>query len=837
MLLHGGGGAAEMAEVLAARAPVQVAVVAPHATDAPPDVDALAASGAPAAANLAVTGIRFTDTDYNALDQIVVGQSFYALVDIAVSDLPANTTYGLTLDLNGDLRRYEIDAGSGFPGGPYTWFYVYWFQLGAPGPIAATATIDDADVVDEPDELDNTVTVYDEAVRLPLPRKLLTPLGGQQGVDWHIVNYVDLDTGPGVRDYRGGPFSYDGHGGIDYTLEHFSLMDAGVPVFAAADGVVRHVADGFFDRKTTFGDQDQTNFVTLDHGDGWLTDYIHLRRDSITVQVGEHVTAGQVIAEVGSSGNSTAAHLHFNLLNGGPVEPFLDPEAFWVEPLAYQGDMNASLDRGTTRTDPRDDLVQAERPPETETFERRADQDVWFWNILSTSGANVIEMPWYRPDGSEYRRWLWDQADPVRGGFWLGVLDLPPDAALGTWSVALVVDGAELSRDTFEVAPAGVPGIRVDQAGGFIVHGRSTPIDFGSVARGASDAPAHRFTITNYGEAPLALGAIGVPDGFAVAAPPPATLEAGQSADFTVVMQPLAVGHRDGWVAVASSDAGTPVYRFRVEGDVTGVGAEVVLFGSAWSAAFAAMFDPGGAGTSGTASSAAAPVAGVRLSEIDVPPAHLPWAGIDRIAVVFTEDVAVMAQDLTLVASSGAPPTVSGFDYDAAAFTAVWSLAAPLGSDALEVRLPGAPGGGGSGSLPEYAFAFDVLVGDADGDGVTSVRDIGALRGAAGSAAGSAGYSIGADLNGDASVDAADAAVLRAHLGDRAVASGPATADALSAAAASDVAVALRRRLAAGAVRQSGAGRRPRGAPSPAATLDGPLRRWSAARAERDAPA
>ena len=60
--------------------------------------------------------------------------------------------------------------------------------------------------------------------------------------------------------------------------------------------------------------------VEIDHGDGYLTLYAHNKRNS--VQEGETVTKGQVIAEIGSTGLSTGAHVHFEVSkNGNRINP------------------------------------------------------------------------------------------------------------------------------------------------------------------------------------------------------------------------------------------------------------------------------------------------------------------------------------------------------------------------------------------------------------------------------------------------------------------------------------------------------------------------------------
>ena len=70
------------------------------------------------------------------------------------------------------------------------------------------------------------------------------------------------------------------------------------------------------------------NFVTVDHGEGYLTLYAHA--SEILVQAGQRVRRNEVIALTGSTGRSTAPHLHFEIrLEGRTVDPLtlVDPPA------------------------------------------------------------------------------------------------------------------------------------------------------------------------------------------------------------------------------------------------------------------------------------------------------------------------------------------------------------------------------------------------------------------------------------------------------------------------------------------------------------------------------
>lgn len=89
------------------------------------------------------------------------------------------------------------------------------------------------------------------------------------------------------------------HQGIDIPLP------TGTPIKAARDGVVAHSG--------TLSDYGK--LVEIDHGDGLVTRYAHC--SVLAVSAGETVSAGQVIAFAGSTGRSTASHLHFEVLING----------------------------------------------------------------------------------------------------------------------------------------------------------------------------------------------------------------------------------------------------------------------------------------------------------------------------------------------------------------------------------------------------------------------------------------------------------------------------------------------------------------------------------------
>ena len=107
------------------------------------------------------------------------------------------------------------------------------------------------------------------------------------------------------------------HTGVDYAAP------AGTPVMSIGDGVV--IAKGY---KGGGG-----NTIKIRHNSVYTTAYLHLSKFASNIKEGTHVSQGQVIGYVGSTGSSTGPHLDFRVWkNGEPINP-LKLESPPVEPI------------------------------------------------------------------------------------------------------------------------------------------------------------------------------------------------------------------------------------------------------------------------------------------------------------------------------------------------------------------------------------------------------------------------------------------------------------------------------------------------------------------------
>lgn len=149
------------------------------------------------------------------------------------------------------------------------------------------------EVYGDPDYVPHVMQYYIQASQV-----IVTP--GEYGspfpqLDWTIY----VTSGWGGRDDPFGTGGIEKHGGIDIAPPF------GTPIYTTHDGTVSYAGE-----HASYG-----RYILLDKGDGVSTVYAHCSQ--LLVQDGDQVVKGQMIAQVGSTGDSTGPHLHYEVRVGG----------------------------------------------------------------------------------------------------------------------------------------------------------------------------------------------------------------------------------------------------------------------------------------------------------------------------------------------------------------------------------------------------------------------------------------------------------------------------------------------------------------------------------------
>lgn len=218
--------------------------------------------------------------------------------------------------------------------------------------------------------------------------------------DCWVANYVDVNPQENkAEDFTCGPRSYDGHKGTDFALKNREIMRNGVNVLAARDGIVERLRDGEDDTQKSetqiaelkANRKECGNGVFLDHGAALKTIYCHMKQGNITVKVGDKVSAGDKIGEIGQSGMAEFPHLHFGIVwENGVIDPYtgmanqegcgLNKGALWADADAMTYEQYSIYDGGFRAAAPNFKAIEeGERNPETLPIDAKA---LVFWGAF-----------------------------------------------------------------------------------------------------------------------------------------------------------------------------------------------------------------------------------------------------------------------------------------------------------------------------------------------------------------------------------------------------------------------------------------------------------------------
>lgn len=270
-----------------------------------------------------------------------------------------------------------------------------------------------------------------------------------------ISNFVDHNSKfPSVlTDYNCGRRTYDtnsgyNHAGIDFFTWPFGwnkMDNSEVAVLAAAPGVILDVVDGNFDRSCSFNNN-SWNAVYVRHSDGSVAWYGHLKNGSATTKsIGEEVEEGEYLGIVGSSGNSTGPHLHFEVhdASGNVVDPFkgtcnqIESSLWQSQRDYYDSELNA------LHTQSAGPVFNQCPSPETPNY-----KDGFLM------GDNLVAAAYYRdqlqgqnttykittPSGSTFRNWNHSSNEITHysASYWYWSYPLPTQAEIGLWTFEAV---------------------------------------------------------------------------------------------------------------------------------------------------------------------------------------------------------------------------------------------------------------------------------------------------------------------------------------------------------------------------------------------------------------
>ena len=303
----------------------------------------------------------------------------------------------------------------------------------------------------------------------------LSPVAGYTDPDYHgISNFVDLNPAyPNqLLDYNCGARTYDqatgyNHAGIDIFLWPYPwiLMDQGaIRIVAAAPGTIVGKVDGNDDRSCPNNYSADWNAVYVQHADGTVAWYGHMRKFSQTAKtIGQTVALGEYLGTVGSAGFSTGPHLHFELhssntagysiLEGNTGTCNNVPTRY----LAQRPYFESKINRLATHSAVPDQDAGCPNPGEETPFFKSnfmPGETVYFATYYHDQQAGQLSsFRVLRPDNSVFMTWTQSFAGPpafYAGSYWYRSYVLPANAPNGAWTFEATFQGVVTTK-TFTV--------------------------------------------------------------------------------------------------------------------------------------------------------------------------------------------------------------------------------------------------------------------------------------------------------------------------------------------------------------------------------------------------
>lgn len=283
---------------------------------------------------------------------------------------------------------------------------------------------------------------------------------------WAVSNYVDhksqytsnSNDESSVLDYNCGTRSYDidgyNHQGTDIFLWPFQwvlMNNDDVEIVAAEAGTILYKHDGEDDQNCSFcTGQCEWNAVYVTHTDGSVGWYGHMKKNSLTTKdIGETVEKGEYLGVVGSSGNSTGAHLHFEVYTDNSYDNLIDPyegtcnalnsSSWWEEQEAYRQSTINQL--GVHYAAPSfNDCPTPTTTNLSDVYE--GGDDIYFaayFRDLEVGDYVAFEIT--NPNGQEYTSWDFTSSDEYSAAYWYWSLTTNPFMTAGKYQFKATYEG------------------------------------------------------------------------------------------------------------------------------------------------------------------------------------------------------------------------------------------------------------------------------------------------------------------------------------------------------------------------------------------------------------
>ncbi|MCH8904467.1 MAG: peptidoglycan DD-metalloendopeptidase family protein [Bacteroidetes bacterium] len=296
---------------------------------------------------------------------------------------------------------------------------------------------------------------------------------GHSGYGYYtLANQVDQNLGfPNqLLDYNCGTRTYDlstgyNHQGTDIVLWPFrwkKMDDNAVEVIAAAAGTIVLKDNGNADKNCAFSTL-PWNAIYIEHPDGSVAWYGHFKKNSLTSKgVGSSVAKGEFLGYIGSSGSSTAPHLHFEIYDSGGnlVDPYQGTCNF-MNGVTWWNNQTSYIDNGINR------IYTHYKPPElfscTNAITHEAnfflEQDtvyllLYFRHLLT---GDSVEITITQPDNTIWNNWTWTSTWQFYLSAYVYWWFLPGNGAqTGVWKYEATYDGQSYAHNFTVGSPTAI---------------------------------------------------------------------------------------------------------------------------------------------------------------------------------------------------------------------------------------------------------------------------------------------------------------------------------------------------------------------------------------------